>query len=63
MEFFASRQQAGGGGRLIIFGEVAEWLKATALHGVVMRATASEVRILPLSANLNRIFIFFQASL
>jgi hypothetical protein len=29
---------------------VAEWLKATALHGVVMRATASEVQILPLSA-------------
>jgi hypothetical protein len=37
-----------------IFGEVAEWLKATALHGVVMRATASEVQILPLSANFER---------
>ena len=30
----------------LIFGEVAERLKATALHGAVMRETASEVQIL-----------------
>ena len=35
----------------MILGEVAEWLKATTLYGVVMRATASEVQILTLSAN------------
>ena len=51
MECVAARRQTGRRRRLTDFGEVAEWLKATALHGVVMRATASEVQILPLSAN------------
>ena len=36
-------------------GEVVEWLKATAPQGAVMRATASEVQILPLSAKFGGI--------
>lgn len=53
MEFMATRQQAGSRRGRLDFGEVAEWLKATAPYGAVMRETASEVRILPLSAKFD----------